>query len=154
MPRSMFFLIFENHQVFWGVVSFIPVDVVDYLSLFQWAPQHLFCHNPVFVPTKELSVGFTFAGIQKCLPDFTSGIWCHSCRVHFFIHVKHVALPATERLAEPFARIPIHLLAATFAKFVIFLFFHFPKTSSTKAFACSTPQTTLTSAPTAFSRLI
>lgn len=54
---GVLFLAWENHKVFRSVVVFIPIDVVDYLSRAELAPELLLCNHSVFVPPAELGVG-------------------------------------------------------------------------------------------------
>ena len=54
---GVLFLAWENHKVFRSVVVFIPIDVGDYLSRAELAPELLLCNHSVFVPPAELGVG-------------------------------------------------------------------------------------------------
>ena len=56
MPLCMFGLRRENHEIFWRIISFVAIQVMDYLSFFKRSTENLLRDNPMSMPTIGLLV--------------------------------------------------------------------------------------------------
>lgn len=63
--RSMVLYVFsvapKDHQIFWAIVSGIPIDVMNHLSRAKRPAQHSLCYHSMLVASMELGVSSRFA---------------------------------------------------------------------------------------------
>ena len=62
------FRLAHNLEVFWIVVSLVVVNVMDDFTGYQWAAEHLFRDNPMFVPTAKPEVCLPLATAAQRFP--------------------------------------------------------------------------------------
>lgn len=84
----------EHHEIFWAVVSLVPVYVVYYLPSTQRATEHLFGNGSVYMPTPSPQVAAPGPRLESGGGELLFRLLCHTCRIQLGVHLLHVALAA------------------------------------------------------------
>ena len=62
----MLSLTFIDFYVFWAIIPFITVDMVDYFAWLEWSAEDRFSYHAVFWSSVEFSIGFAFSFVKSC----------------------------------------------------------------------------------------